>query len=122
VQPARKKGRLVESFDKLLRIKCASSMSRRSAASRSGNSATDGFGLFQDRTAADEIPACLNRLALDEIDGPAKKPLQPVLHIGERRKIVSGSGLEGNEESASLRSGSNPMPRAEPKTSSRATP
>jgi hypothetical protein len=52
----------------------------------------------QDRAPADEIPARLDRLALDKIDAAAKKRLQRVLQIGEPRKVVSGGRLEGNEE------------------------
>src|SRR5712691_10182838 len=78
--------------------RAASSISRRSAASRSGNSAIDGFGFFQDRLAADEIPTSLDRLAFDEIDRASKKPFQRVLQIGERRKIVPGSRFERDEE------------------------
>src|SRR6478672_3433774 len=77
---------------------CGNNMPRRSAASRSGNSAIDGFSLFQDRAAADEIPARLDRLALDEIDRAPKKAFQRVLKIGECRKIVAGGRFEGDEE------------------------
>src|SRR5580700_5469081 len=83
---------------KLCASRAASSMSRRSAASRAGNSAINGFGLFQDRPAADEIPAGFDRLPLDQIDGTPEKSLQRVFEIGECRKVVARGGLEGDEE------------------------
>src|SRR6266480_2291552 len=78
--------------------RAASNISRRRAASRWGSSAIDRFGFFQDHPAADEIPARLDRLALDEIDRAPEKPLQPLLQISEGRKIVLGGRLEGDEE------------------------
>jgi hypothetical protein len=54
--------------------------------------------VLQDRPTADEIPAHLDRLALDEIDGAPKKPFERVLQVAERRKIVSGDSLEGDKE------------------------
>lgn len=65
---------------------------------RSGKSAVDGLGLLEDRSSANEIPARLDSLALDEIDGPPEKPLQRLLQIGEDRMIVAGGRLEGDEE------------------------
>src|SRR5215831_8928548 len=78
--------------------RAASSISRRSAASRSGNSAIDCFGLVKDRPTTDEIPARLDRLPLDEVDGASEKSFQGLLQIAEYRKIVPGGRLERNEE------------------------
>src|SRR5215831_5052620 len=78
--------------------RAASSISRRSAASRSGISAIEGFGLFKDCPTTDEIPAPLDHLPLDEVDRASEKSFQGLLQVGECCKIVPGCRLEGNEE------------------------
>src|ERR1700759_5122231 len=65
----------------------ASNISRRRAESRPGNSAIDRFDLTQDRPPPDEIPALLDGLALDEVDGATKKFLHRVLQINKSGEI-----------------------------------
>jgi hypothetical protein len=98
-------------------------MSRRSAASRSGNSAIDGFGLLQDRPAADEIPARLDRLAFNQIDGRPRSLSSASFKSPNTARSFLAAGVKVTSKSTSLRSESKSAPRAaDPKTSSRATP
>jgi len=62
------------------------------------HSAIHGFGLSQDRAPADEIPARLDCLALDEVHRAPEKLLQRLLQIREGGKIVAGIRQDGDKE------------------------
>ena len=64
----------------------------------SSGSAIDGSGLAEDRPAADEIAAALDRLAFHEIDGTPQKAFEFLLQIYECRQIVAGGRVEGDKE------------------------
>jgi hypothetical protein len=72
VQPAREESGLIEPFDKVPRLTRREQHIKEQRRVSLGNSPIDGFGLFQDRPAAEEIPTCLDGLAFDEIDGRPK--------------------------------------------------
>jgi hypothetical protein len=83
---------------KLCASRAASSISRRSAASRSDNSAIDGFGFSKNGPAPDEIPAPFNNLPFDKVDRAFEKFFQALLQVHERGKIIPGGRRKGDEE------------------------
>jgi hypothetical protein len=72
MQAARNKGCFVEPFNKASRVP-RSQQQRRVAR---GQSVIYRFGLGQDRAAADEVAARIDRLALDEVDRAPEQALQ----------------------------------------------
>src|SRR5579883_1149144 len=83
---------------KLCASRAASSISSRSAASRSGGLAINRLGLPQNAATTNEIAAGFDRFALDEVHRATEKFLQRVLEIGKSRQVVPGSGRERDEE------------------------
>src|SRR5579883_206927 len=84
---ARKAGSSIPST-KLRASRAASSMSRSSAASRSGSSAIDRLGFLQDRSPTDEVPARFDGFAIHEIHPAPEQLFHRVLQLRKSRKII----------------------------------